>query len=574
MERSAVVTCAVLVLFTAVAAGLAYREGELALQVRAENVAVELAEGIREVVERDVAVATILATQIEEPASISSPEWSARVGRAWRAGGFQQISAVNLAIRATSPDQLAALLELRPEGEHSPFALRVAAEPPHSVVVQVWPERSNAEALGFDIATNPTAHAVQERAVRSNRPLATPPIELVQEREGQRATVIYVPVVTPVDGRVRGALTLVFRAEEVLRQVRPLGTDDVAVRWEDAAVTGDGWLAGSARRFDEPRGSAEIAGFGPAWTITADTSRSQLAPVTLLAPWGIGIGGLAVAVSVFLTMSSGSRLRRRAEQLAEARGEELRRQAHELQVANEELRDLDAVKDRVLRSVTHDLRGPLTVIVGMTDLLGRSELDGPRREQLLSRVQHQAARLDRMVDELATASQLDAGRLVARPTDLDLGQLVARVVQDLGDADVRATTPAVPARADAAHVERVLVNLLSNAQRHGAPPIDVTVTPTSTDVVEMQVRDHGPGVDPAERQRIFKEFTSLDDASRGDGLGLGLAISRRLAELNGGSLTCEPPDEGPGARFVLRLPAGDADRRVAPPRLPEADVAG
>lgn len=121
--------------------------------------------------------------------------------------------------------------------------------------------------------------------------------------------------------------------------------------------------------------------------------------------------------------------------------------------------------------------------------------------------------------------------------------------------DIDAPSPA-PVLGNAAHLTRVLTNLMENARRHAATAIQVRVTIDGQDVV-LEVADDGPGIPADDRERVFDRFTRLDDArTRQDGgTGLGLAIARSIATTHGGTLTAQAPigSQG-GARLVLRLP--------------------
>jgi signal transduction histidine kinase len=119
--------------------------------------------------------------------------------------------------------------------------------------------------------------------------------------------------------------------------------------------------------------------------------------------------------------------------------------------------------------------------------------------------------------------------------------------------------------ADRPQLERLVGNLLDNAVRHARDRIVVTLAPARDGSAELTVADDGPGIPPAERDRVFERFTRLDDArSAGSGgAGLGLAIARDIAERHGGTLTLEPEDSA-GARFVFRLPiAREGDRGIS-----------
>lgn len=370
---------------------------------------------------------------------------------------------------------------------------------------------------------------------------------LVQEREQQRATVVYVPVFVAGAERVGGAISLTFRAEELLSQVLPRAGEQAEVRWIDVA-SGEA-LVGDA---DAAPGDAvaTIDTFGARWRFEVVAPSVPVAPAADLAPVGILLTGLLLAAGVLVLVANEARLTRRAEELAERRGAELEDRNADLRRANHRLRDLDEVKDRVLRSVTHDLRNPITVIGGLTEVLQNHDVPEAQRVDLLGRIAHQADRLTALTTELVTAARLQSGQLTAERRPVDVVAAVRRVVTDVGVGEVHVAGWVPPAEVDPHHLERVVANLLTNARRHGAPPVRVSVAAVDGHV-EVAVRDHGPGVAEEDRGRLFAEFSRL--RPDGEGLGLGLAICAGLADLNGGDVRYETPQDGPGARFVLRL---------------------
>ncbi|MFL5925840.1 MAG: DUF4118 domain-containing protein [Gaiellaceae bacterium] len=236
------------------------------------------------------------------------------------------------------------------------------------------------------------------------------------------------------------------------------------------------------------------------------------------------------------------------------RSRRLARQA----VEAETLRQSDAVKTAVLRSVSHDLRSPLTAIRTASEGLDNPslELTPAERDDLFETIRIEVRRLARLVDNLLDLSRLEAGPARRRPELWTLDALVGRALDELGaDAervavDVDPDLP--PLRVDAAQVERVLVNLLENALKFSSPTDPVALTADADgDRVRIQVRDHGPGVMEGDRERIFEPFERGTTAARGS--GLGLAIARGFARANGGDVSSEAAVSG--ASFVLDLPA-------------------
>lgn len=239
-------------------------------------------------------------------------------------------------------------------------------------------------------------------------------------------------------------------------------------------------------------------------------------------------------------------------------------------VEAETLRQSDAVKTAVLRAVSHDLRSPLTAIRTASEGLDNPafELRAAEREELFETIRIEVRRLERLVDNLLDLSRLEAGPAVRRPELWTVDSLFARALDQLGaDADrveVTMGSDLAPVRVDAAHIERVLVNLLENALKFSSPtdPVEVSADSESGRIV-VRVRDQGPGVAVSDRDRIFDAFERGSGAGRGS--GLGLAIARGFAEANGGRVWVEPPGSARGgSTFVLSLPA--VVERAALPR--------
>jgi two-component system sensor histidine kinase KdpD len=188
---------------------------------------------------------------------------------------------------------------------------------------------------------------------------------------------------------------------------------------------------------------------------------------------------------------------------------------------------------------------------------------------LLATADESLERLDRLVANLLDMSRLQAGLLGVVAQPVAVGEVLPPAVDDLGPAGsvVRVQLPGELPEviADPVLLERVLVNLMSNALRYGSADEPILVTASShADRVEMRVIDRGPGIPRAERDRVFLPFQRLGDRDNDTGVGLGLALSRGLVEAMGGTLD---PDDTPGGglTMIITLPASTPD--MADPTL-------
>ena len=218
----------------------------------------------------------------------------------------------------------------------------------------------------------------------------------------------------------------------------------------------------------------------------------------------------------------------------------------------EGLRRSDELKTALLHGVSHEFRTPLTAIRTAAHTLSKGDpVSGQDTAALLGVVGEETERLDRLVANLLDLSRLEAGALVARLDWCAPAEMVAGAIEAaapfLDGASVVSRVPSdLPlVRADAVLCERILVNLLHNAVRHGAPPITVEGAVAGGDL-EIAVVNGGAGIPPGMADHIFDPFVSGDASA---GTGVGLALSRELAEAQGARLRAEPTPGG--ARFVL-----------------------
>lgn len=248
----------------------------------------------------------------------------------------------------------------------------------------------------------------------------------------------------------------------------------------------------------------------------------------------------------------------------------------ELKKARDALEEKDRQKDQFIAILAHELRNPLTAIRAAADALGRMKSDGPSVARLHERLDRQSMVMARMLDNLLDTARIASGKTSVQLEDIDFGELVSEIVEEneervnaagIGFECEISNTPC-PVRGDRVRLRQVIDNVLSNAIKFTAGPGRVTMQLRAEGGnAILRIEDTGIGFDGASADRLFEPFIQQEqqiDRVNG-GLGLGLAISRRLAELQGGSLTGESPGPGRGAAFTLKLPLAAPSVTSAPP---------
>jgi signal transduction histidine kinase len=264
---------------------------------------------------------------------------------------------------------------------------------------------------------------------------------------------------------------------------------------------------------------------------------------------GLAVGLGALYVGLFGVVRSASRqINRQSEELG-------RLEAH--RVVNE-------LKTEFVSIASHELRTPLTALVGFSELLLAQSTEEDEQREWIENMYTAATRLTKLVENLLDVSRIEEGRVELSRRPVDVRAAVSRV---LADFRIRAAadrfeerypehTP--PLLADPDKLTQVLTNLFSNAVKYSpmGGPITVSVAVVH-DVVRLSVADPGLGLAPRELGRIFERFYRVQDEVRRQipGTGLGLYITRRLVELQGGRIWAESAGSGRGSTFHVELPA-------------------
>jgi PAS domain S-box-containing protein len=250
---------------------------------------------------------------------------------------------------------------------------------------------------------------------------------------------------------------------------------------------------------------------------------------------------------------------------------ERKRMEEGLREQNRKLQELDALKSNFVNAISHDLRTPLTSIVGYAEFL-EDEVGGAlstAQRGFVTQIQRNAARLEHLVDDLLDFARMDAGTFRLALKEADLGVLAREVIGSLrplaDEAQVAIVNdlPKTPLMAalDPARIERVLLNLLSNALKFTPAGGQVVVSGgNEPDRVRLAIRDTGIGIAPEDVSRLFQRFSQLSPGMRqANGTGLGLSISKALVDAHGGEIGVSSA-LGKGSTFWFALPRTPVQR--------------
>ncbi len=452
----------------------------------------------------------------------------------------------------------------------------------HSIVLLEPMDARNRAAIGYDMFSDPVRREAMSRARDTGLPAASGAVTLVQEidERKQPGFLLYTPVystgATPTTlAERRAALTgfiyAPFRAYDLLRgifgsQVRP----EIGFAISDGART----LFRTEDLPQRPRfvQSDTLNVAGRTWTVRFISRREGYGAALKLAIATFA-GGLVIAWLLFSLLRV--QLRARAE--AELTAERLRASEAALQRANR-------AKDEFLATLSHELRTPMTAIMGWAQMLGEEQLDPESMRLGIDAINKGAKAQAQLIDDLLDVSRITAGKMRIDTRPMDVAPVIVAATETVRPAaDAKGVKlfidldEHVRVKADAHRLQQVVWNLLSNAVKFTPEGGEVHVTLRAEDhEAVIEVRDTGEGIDPAFMPHLFERFRQADSSPTRThmGLGLGLAIVRHLVELHGGSIGAESRGPGRGATFRVRFPLLREESRPgeAAPATPSVDA--
>jgi signal transduction histidine kinase len=269
----------------------------------------------------------------------------------------------------------------------------------------------------------------------------------------------------------------------------------------------------------------------------------------------------------------------------------LRREAaQQLEAANRALEAAARAKSRLLASMSHEIRTPMNAIIGMTSLMMRSELSDEQRSYAHV-IRSSGDHLLNMISDILDLSKIEAAVLEIEEAPFDVAGCVREVIDICGVAAAskrleftHSIQEAVPewVCGDAGRLRQILINLLTNAVKYteeGRVTLTVSATPPGPSRTEVRfaVSDTGMGIAESDQAHLFDAFVQVDSTTKYEGVGLGLSISARLAELMGGEITLRS-EPGAGSTFELALPLAAAEapapQGMRPAAAPHVQVPG
>jgi len=254
-----------------------------------------------------------------------------------------------------------------------------------------------------------------------------------------------------------------------------------------------------------------------------------------------------------------------------------------LRRAEAALREADRRKDEFLAVLAHELRNPLAPLRNSLQLLARQPDKGPLMATAIDIMTRQIGQMVRLIDDLLDVSRINENKLELRPETTTVARVLESALETTRsqmeaagqDLEVNVPSEPIPLHGDPMRLSQIFANLLSNATKYTPPEGRIVVTARrEDDVVSIDIVDSGVGIAPEDMSQIFRMFAQVrrDERQQGGGLGIGLALVRRLVEMHGGTVSAQSAGRGQGSTFTVRLPIAQPAASTASARSVRASA--
>jgi signal transduction histidine kinase/ActR/RegA family two-component response regulator len=476
------------------------------------------------------------------------------------------------------------------------------SRPEYHTIIYLEPlDQRNQAAIGYDMFTEPTRRSAMERARDTGIPALSGRVTLKQEidQHKQAGFLVYMPIYegavippTVAERRktLKGFVYSPFRADDFIQGIfgdRRNALVDFQV-YDGTEINPQSILHRSSLSPKTIRGSRpkltttqQLQIAGHSWTLvfTSHPTLEQISEQRFI-PFIVFLGGLISLILFGLTRSQ-AQARFVAEQAAKTlhKSEKALRKANaNAQLAREQAEVANRLKDDFLAILSHELRSPLTPILGWSKLLQIGKFDQEKASKALATIEQNAKLQAQLIEDLLDISRILQGKLTLETSPVDLATIITTALATMqlsAEAKSIQITSILPSdivvSGDANRLQQVVWNLLSNAikftpdggrvdiclEKHESTQIRSSQPDSlSTGYAQITITDTGKGFSPEFRPYLFDSFRQEDSkiTRRYGGLGLGLAIVQHLVELQGGSIQAESAGEGKGATFQIQLP--------------------
>lgn len=453
--------------------------------------------------------------------------------------------------------------------------VRVEDKNEYYPVLYIYPYKNNKQALGLDLSTLPGRLELLKKIQVTGKGRVTSPITLVQEKENEKAIIVYLPVWKkyPHDEVLRGYVSGVFRVSGILGSVVDRArANDIGVLIKDItdAVNPSYLIERLIPTHSYISDINQIVEFQDrTYQVTFSASKQYQSNNKDWISWIILICGFLIAtlLQAFIMMMSGAIAH--TNRIVDVKTKQLKEAITKAESANK-------AKSMFLANMNHELRTPLNAIIGLVNLCLKTQLTDKQAEYLYqSKLATQT--LMSLINQSLDYAKIESGKLELERLEFDMAKVLQKMyavfntqAEQKGIKFILSVHDDIPRYlvGDSLRLEQVLLNICSNALKFtetGSVSLDVfsqSINQQSQSII-IKIKDSGIGISKAQQALLFQSFQQADNTTtrKYGGTGLGLAISKQLVELMGGRIIINS-DIGEGCEFIITIPFNVNDHNV------------